>query len=331
MLGNVRVRHAACALACLVVAILIAGCYLSREYVGSLLPRVSVTIDFSVLAALLIGAAGSLTINFLIQRNFALVPISAAAPPTAATAAGAAGAGAGAAGAGAEVGAAGGEVGDPGPGLFAFEIPDNACYFCVRRAATSKCGSCRLVYYCCRMCQMQAWRKHRHVCGAAAAAAARIQRTRALLTPSQWRALGEYGDAVRALIPAHLLVPTQPDLVASALLKMAAYVRQRPQLVAQPMADAVWAAALSMRGEGASPRLYMAWAWGFLEATVESGSVDAFLAALRIDAAGGGAADLPRVNRWMKRGLCQALLMLNKRQEVGAFFRHAPRQQLLYF
>ena len=23
------------------------------------------------------------------------------------------------------------------------EIPDNACYFCVRRAATSKCGSCR--------------------------------------------------------------------------------------------------------------------------------------------------------------------------------------------
>ncbi|CAI5501169.1 unnamed protein product [Closterium sp. Naga37s-1] len=189
----------------------------------------------------------------------------------------------------------------------------------------------RLVYYCCRLCQMQAWRKHRHVCGAAAAAAARIQRTRALLTPSQWRALGEFGDAVRALIPAHLLVPTQPDLVASALLKIAAYVRQRPHLVHQPMADAVWAAALSMRGEGASPRLYMAWAWGFLEAAVESGSVDAFLAALRIDPAAGGAADLPRVNRWMKRGLCQALLMLNKRQEVGAFFRHAPRQQLLYF
>ncbi|CAI5495396.1 unnamed protein product [Closterium sp. Naga37s-1] len=188
-----------------------------------------------------------------------------------------------------------------------------------------------LVYYCCRLCQMQAWRKHRHVCGAAAAAAARIQRTRALLTPSQWRALGEFGDAVRALIPAHLLVPTQPDLVASALLKIAAYVRQRPHLVQQPMADAVWAAALSMRGEGASPRLYMAWAWGFLEAAVESGSVDAFLAALRIDPAVGGAADLPRVNRWMKRGLCQALLMLNKRQEVGAFFRHAPRQQLLYF
>ncbi|CAI7843826.1 unnamed protein product [Closterium sp. NIES-53] len=330
MLGNVRVRHVACALACLAVALLIAGCYLSREYVGSLLPRVSESIDFSVLAALLIGATGSLTINFLIQRNFALVPISAA-PPATAAAAGAAGGGvAGEAGAGAEAGAVG-EVGNPGPGLMAFDIPDNACYFCVRRPATSKCGSCRLVYYCCRLCQMQAWRKHRHVCGAAAAAAARIQRTRALLTPSQWRALGEFGDAVRALIPAHLLVPTQPDLVASALLKIAAYVRQRPHLVHQPMADAVWAAALSMRGEGASPRLYMAWAWGFLEAAVESGSVDAFLAALRIDPAAGGAADLPRVNRWMKRGLCQALLMLNKRQEVGAFFRHAPRQQLLYF
>ncbi|CAI6003912.1 unnamed protein product [Closterium sp. NIES-64] len=331
MLGNVRVRHVACALACLAVALLIAGCYLSHEYVGSLLPRVSVSIDFSVLAALLIGATGSLTINFLIQRNFALVPISAAPPAAAAAAGAAAGGVAGEAGAGGEAGAAGGEVGNPGPGLMAFDIPDNACYFCVRRPATSKCGSCRLVYYCCRLCQMQAWRKHRHVCGAAAAAAARIQRTRALLTPSQWRALGEFGDAVRALIPAHLLVPTQPDLVASALLKIAAYVRQRPHLVNQPMADAVWAAALSMRGEGASPRLYMAWAWGFLEAAVESGSVDAFLAALRIDPAVGGAADLPRVNRWMKRGLCQALLMLNKRQEVGAFFRHAPRQQLLYF
>ncbi|CAI5458341.1 unnamed protein product [Closterium sp. Yama58-4] len=314
MLGNVRVRHVACALACLVLALLIAGCYLSREYVGSLLPRVSLSVDFSVLAALLIGAAGSLTINFFIQRTFTLVlsrtcfplnfvpsatphpshppfvlrftPLPLSSPPPSSL---------------------------PIPALF---LPPSYP---------------RLVYYCCRFCQMQAWRKHRHVCGAAAAAAARIQRTRALLTPSQWRALGEFGDAVRALIPAHLLVPTQPDLVAATLLKIAAYVRQRPHLVAQPMADAVWAAALSMRGEGASPRLYMAWAWGFLEAAVESGSVDAFLAALRIDAAGGGAADLPRVNRWMKRGLCQALLMLNKRQEVGAFFRHAPRQQLLYF
>ncbi|GJP35157.1 hypothetical protein CLOM_g19670 [Closterium sp. NIES-68] len=331
MLGSVRARHVACLVSCLLLGLLLAACYLSREYVGSLLPRVTVSVDLSVLAALLVGAAGSLSINFLLQRNFALIPVSAATAPAAAAAAGAAGAGVGGTGegAGAEAGAAGGEVGDPGPGLVAFDIPDNACYFCVRRPATSKCGSCRLVYYCCRLCQMQAWRKHRHVCGAAAAAAARIQRTRALLTPSQWRALGEYGDAVRALLPPHLLVPTQPDLVAAALLKMAAYVRQRPHLVTQPMADAVWGAALSMRGEGLAPRLHMAWAWGFLEASVESGGVDAFLGALRIDAH--GAADLPRVNRWMKRGLCQALLMLNKRQEVGAFFRHAPRQQLLYF
>ncbi|GJP62713.1 hypothetical protein CLOP_g19743 [Closterium sp. NIES-67] len=293
MLGSVRARHVACLVSCLLLGLLLAACYLSREYVGSLLPRVTVSVDLSVLAALLVGAAGSLSINFLLQRNFALIPVSAATAPAAAAAAGAAGAGVGGTGegAGAEAGAAGGEVGDPGPGLVAFDIPDNACYFCVRRPATSKCGSCRLVYYCCRLSSGA------HTAHAGAADPLAVARA------------GRVRDAVRALLPPHLLVPTQPDLVAAALLKMAAYVRQRPHLVTQPMADAVWGAALSMRGEGLAPRLHMAWAWGFLEASVESGGVDAFLGALRIDAH--GAADLPR--------------------EVGAFFRHAPRQQLLYF
>lgn len=216
-----------------------------------------------------------------------------------------------------------------GPGAQTFDIPDNACYFCIRRPATSKCGSCRLVYYCCRLCQMQAWRKHRHVCGAAAAAASRIHRSRSLISPSQWRDLVDYCDYVKGLVPSTTVVPTAPEMVARILHKIGGYIRQRPELVCQPMADAVWAAALSMRSEGLPDRLYMAWAWGFLEASVESGSADAFLAALRINEA--GAADLPRVNRWMKRGLCQALLMLNKRQEVGGFFRAAPMQQLLYF
>lgn len=38
------------------------------------------------------------------------------------------------------------EGGSGGVGAQAFDnIPDNACYFCIRRAATSKCGSCRCV------------------------------------------------------------------------------------------------------------------------------------------------------------------------------------------
>lgn len=176
---------------------------------------------------------------------------------------------------------------------------------------------------------MQAWRKHRHVCGAAAAAATRIQRSRSLISPSQWRDLVEYCDFVKSLVPSATVIPTAPEMVAGILLRIGGYVRLRPDLVCQPMADAAWAFALSMRSEGAPDRLHMAWAWGFLEAAVESGSADAFLAALRINDA--GAADLPRVNRWMKRGLCQALLMLNKRQEVGGFFRAAPMQQVLYF
>lgn len=187
----------------------------------------------------------------------------------------------------------------------------------------------RLVYYCCRLCQMQAWRKHRHVCGAAAAAASRIHRSRSLISPSQWRDLGDYCDYVKSLVPSTTVVPTAPEVVAEILRKIGGYIRQRPELVSQQMADAAWAQALSMRSEGQPDRLHMAWAWGFLEAAVESGSADAFLMALRINDA--AAADLPRVNRWMKRGLCQALLMLNKRQEVGGFFRAAPMQQLLYF
>lgn len=42
---------------------------------------------------------------------------------------------------------AGSGVAGPGPGAqpFDMQIPDNACYFCIRRPATSKCGSCRSV------------------------------------------------------------------------------------------------------------------------------------------------------------------------------------------
>lgn len=191
----------------------------------------------------------------------------------------------------------------------------------------------RLVYYCCRMCQMQAWRKHRHVCGAASAAASRIHRSRALVTPSQWRAIVEYAAFVRTLVHASpsQLVPSCPAHVVAVLLKIRVYVRSCPELVHQEVADSVWAAALGLRSEGspAGERLHLAWAWGFLEASVESGSPDAFLAALRITE--DGPEDLPRVSRWMRRGLCQALLMLNKRQEVKDFFRVAPRQQLLYY
>ena len=176
---------------------------------------------------------------------------------------------------------------------------------------------------------MQAWRKHRHVCGAAAAAAARIHRSPTLLTPSQWRALTEYTNFVQSLLHPSQLVPTCPAHVAATLLKIRDYVRTCPEIVCQEMADSVWATALSMRSEGAPGRFHMAWAWGFLEASVESQGADAFLTALRIG--DDGPQDLPRVNRWMKRGLCQALLMLNKRQEVGEFFRVAPRQQLLYY
>ena len=193
-------------------------------------------------------------------------------------------------------------------------------------------GSCRrrLVYYCCRLCQMQAWRKHRHVCGAAAAAASRIHGSNPLLSPSQWRALAEYCEHVRSLLPSDAVIPSSPEEVVQVLIKMADYLRSHPEVLCQAMADGVWAAALSLRSEGAPNRMHMAWAWGFLEACVESGSnADMFLAALRVGP--GGATDIPRVTRWVKRGLCQALLMLNKRQEVGAFLRSAPRQQLLYF
>lgn len=206
------------------------------------------------------------------------------------------------------------------------EIPDNACYFCIRQTATSKCGGCRLVYYCGRVCQMQAWRKHRHVCGAAAAATNRIQRSSQSITPSQWRALQEFSDHVNGLLSVHGVIPASSMLAAQTLCKIGEYVKEHPELVSQAIADSAWAAAISMRNDGVKDRLHMAWVWGFLEATVESGGTDAFLAALGMgNGRNGRDADLGRVNRWMRRGLCQALLMLNRRQEVAAFLRSAPR------
>eukprot|EP00271_Cylindrocystis_brebissonii_P023417 TRINITY_DN9700_c0_g1_i1.p1 TRINITY_DN9700_c0_g1~~TRINITY_DN9700_c0_g1_i1.p1 ORF type:complete len:294 (-),score=41.39 TRINITY_DN9700_c0_g1_i1:728-1609(-) len=206
------------------------------------------------------------------------------------------------------------------------DIPNNACYYCIRRPAMSKCGGCRLVYYCGRFCQMQAWRKHRHVCGAASAATNRIQLSSKAISPSQWRALQEYTEAVRELLVLPGVIPASPAVAARVLCRIAAYVSDHPELVCQEMADSAWAAATSMRNDGTADRLHMAWAWGFLEATVESGSADNFLLALGIgNGRHVGQADLGRVNRWMRRGLCQALLMLTRKHEVGAFLRSAPR------
>eukprot|EP00897_Mesotaenium_endlicherianum_P006202 jgi/Mesen1/560/ME000105S10734 len=170
---------------------------------------------------------------------------------------------------------------------------------------------------------MQAWRKHRHVCGAAAAATSRVQRSSRSITPSQWRDLVEYADFTKGLLAPHGVVPVNPSVVAEVLKKLGAYVNQHPEIVSQEMADSIWAAAVSMRTDGDLNRLHMAWVWAFLEASVECGSADGFLLALGLRQ--GLMPDLGRMTRWMKRALCQALLMLNRRQEVGAFFRTSPR------
>eukprot|EP00850_Spirogloea_muscicola_P010634 SM000063S20024 [mRNA] locus=s63:313155:314906:+ [translate_table: standard] len=204
------------------------------------------------------------------------------------------------------------------------EVPDNACYYCLRKSATSKCGSCRLVYYCSRTCQMSAWRNHRHVCGAAAAATYRTSMSSTSISPSQWRALREYELFVKGLLPPCGILSQSPATVAQNTQAIAAYVRDHEsELLSQEMADALWAAALGMRAESEVSRLHMAWAWSVLEAIMQAGAIMGFLTAVGIG--DGHRVDAARTKRWMKRGLYQAQLMLNRRHEVGAFVKASAR------
>jgi len=62
---------------------------------------------------------------------------------------------------------------------------------------------------------MQAWRKHRHVCGAAARHAHPAQPQPHL--PSQWRDLVDYCDFIKSLVPSATVIPTAPEMVAGIL------------------------------------------------------------------------------------------------------------------
>ena len=93
----------------------------------SLVERLVALFDLRLLVALFTGAAASCGVNFAFQWA------TRGANP---------------------LGQESSSYGAPGGGVMgaalpdewvegAQEIPDNACYFCVRRAATSKCGRCR--------------------------------------------------------------------------------------------------------------------------------------------------------------------------------------------
>ena len=103
------------------VGILTFAAVYQRESVAVSLRGLWSLVDLQILLAVLLGAASSFCVTLLLQWRATSRQRSderaAARVPR------------------------GGH--DPIASVPASEIPDNACYFCVRRPATSKCGSCR--------------------------------------------------------------------------------------------------------------------------------------------------------------------------------------------